>query len=319
VGTYQFAVIATDGTITHRGAATLQVQAPPPPAILGVISPASATLSPGQSANLELTLISENNATGTATFQCSNLSTGSTCTFNPTTTTLPSNGNVTDQLTVQVTSATPVGTYPFTVVATVGTITQQIAATLQVQAPPNFSGSITPSSATLSVGQSANFSITLNSQNGANGSVSLACLNVPSGTTCAFNPTAANLPANGSASDTLTVQVNSRPTIAPPVTSIPWTPTGGWPGTLPFLAGLLLAIFVIVAAGGDRKQRLAALAVLLFVAAALLVATLACGGGGSTGSSTPAPAPVTFTISVQASGAGVSTPQSLGSLTITVN
>jgi subtilisin family serine protease len=427
VGTYQFTVIATDGTITRQVAATLQVQASPPPNILGVISPASATLSPGQSANLEITLISENSAAGTLSLQCSGIPSGSTCSFNPTTTTLPANGSVTDQLTVQVGSAVQIGTYPFSVVATVGSITNQIAVTLQVQGPPdfsgaispasatvtvgqsasfainlisqndatgnvnlqclnipsgtactfnptvpslpandnvtdqltvqassaaqvgtypftvlatlgtithqiaatlqvqestgppNFSGSISPTSATLSAGQSANFSITLNSQNGASGSVSFQCLNVPSGTTCTFNPTTANLPANGNASDTLTVQVNSRPAVAPPVTSIPWSRMGGWLGALPFLAGLLLATFVIVAASGGREQRLAALVVLLLTAASLLVATLSCGGGGSTVSGPPPPAPVAFTITVQASGAGVSTPNNIGSLTITVN
>jgi hypothetical protein len=286
------------------------------------ISPTSATVSPGQSANFGLTLTSQNGATGSVSFQCLNLPNGTTCTFNPTAPTLPANGSVTDQLTVQVSSTAQVGTYPFVVAATLGTITHQIAATLQVQTPPppDFSGSISPTSATLSVGQSANFGITLNSLYGATGSVSLACLNLPSGTTCTFNPTTVSLPANGTASDTLTVQVNSRPAIAPPVTSLPWTPTGGWLRTFPILAGLLLATFVVVAAGSGRRRKLAPLVVLLFIAASLLVATLSCGGGGGgTGNGQTPPPPVTFTITVQASGAGVSTPKNIGTVTITVN
>jgi len=318
-GTYPFNVVATVGSITNQIAATLQVQGPPD--FSASISPTSATATIGQSASFAINLISQNDATGNVNLQCLNIPSGTACTFNPTVPSLPADDNVTDQLTVQVSSTAQVGTYQFAVVATVGTITHQIAATLQIQAPPppGFSGSISPASATLAVGQSANFSITLNSQNGATGSVSFQCLNVPSGTTCTFNPTTANLPANGNASDTLTVQVNSRPAVAPPVTSIPWSRMGGWLGALPFLAGLLLATFVIVAATGGRKQRLAALVVLLLTAAALLLATLSCGGGGSTGSGPPPPAPVTFTITVQASGAGVSTPQNIGSLTITVN
>jgi len=315
-GTYPFNVVATVGTMTNQIAATLQVQGPD---FSGAISPASATVSVGQSTNFTITLNSQDGETGSVSLQCSNLPSGATCAFNPSAPALPANGSVTDQLSVQVSSTAQVGTYPLTVTATVGTITHQIAATLQIQPPPAFSGSINPGSATLSVAQSANFNITLNSQYGATGSVSFQCLNVPSGTACTFNPTTVNLPANGNASDTLTVQVNSQPAIAPPLTSIPWTSTVGRLGTLRFLAGLLFATLVIIASTGGRKRRPAALVVLLFIAASLLVATLSCGGGGSTPSSPPPPSPVTFTITVQASGAGVSTPQNIGSLTITVN
>jgi hypothetical protein len=183
---------------------------------------------------------------------------------------------------------------------------------------PDFSGSISPSSATLSVGQSANFNITLNSQNGANGSVSFQCLNVPSGTTCTFNPTSVSLAAAGSASDTLTVQVNSQPALAPPVTYRPWAPTGGWLGTPSMLVSLLLATLAVLAATSIRKRRLAPSVLLLFIVTSLLVATLSCGGGGG-GTGPPPPPPVSFVITVQASGAGVSTPQNIGLLTITVN
>src|SRR5208337_659624 len=206
----------------------------------------------GQSTNFTITLNSQDGETGSVSLQCSNLPSGATCAFNPSAPALPANGSVTDQLSVQVSSTAQVGTYPLTVTATVGTITHQIAATLQIQPPPAFSGSINPGSATLSVAQSANFNITLNSQYGATGSVSFQCLNVPSGTACTFNPTTVNLPANGNAADTLTVQVNSQPAIAPPLTSIPWTSTVGRLGTLRFLAGLLFATLVIIASTGGR-------------------------------------------------------------------
>jgi hypothetical protein len=316
-GTYSFTVQATVGTVTAQATGYLIVQGPD---FSAGISPALARVLVGQSANFTLTLDSQNGAAGTVAFQCLYIPSGVTCTFNPAAPTLPANGSVTDQLTVQVGSSAAVGTDQFTLAVTVGTITHQVQVMLQVQAPPDLSGSISPTSATLSVGQSANFSITLNSQNGATGSVSLACLNVPTGTTCTFNPTSPNLPANGSTSDTLTVQVNSRPAMAPPVASIPEPPTVHWLGTLPILAGLLLAAFVIVAASGGRKRRLAPLVLLLFTAAWLLFATLSCGGGGgSTGGGSQSPSPAVFTITVQASGAGVSAPNNIGSLTITVD
>jgi hypothetical protein len=316
-GTYTFNVVATLGTITSETAVTLQVQAPD---FSGTISPATGTVPIGLSTNFTITLSSLNGDTGSASFQCPNAPSGVSCAFSPTSPTLPANGSVTDQLTVQAGSTAQVGTYSLTVAATVGAVTHQIAATLQIAQPPGLNGGISPSSATLSVGQSANFTITIYSENEASGSVSFQCLNVPSGTTCSFNPTSVNLAASGSASDTLTVQVNSQPSMAPPMSSIRWTtPTGGWLGTFSLLAGLLLATLVIVAARGGRKRRLAALVCLLFIAASLLVVTLSCGGGGSSGSGPPPPPPVTFTITVQASGAGVSSPQDIGTVTITVD
>ena len=47
VGTYQFSVVVTDGTFTSQAAATLQVQALPPPSIQGIISPSSPVMSTG--------------------------------------------------------------------------------------------------------------------------------------------------------------------------------------------------------------------------------------------------------------------------------
>jgi len=420
VGTYQFIVTVTDGTFTSQAAATLQVQASPPPAIQGVITPSSPTISAGQSAGLEITLLSQYGAAGSVSVQCAGNPGGTTCAFNPAAVNLPANGSATDQLTFEVGSSVPEGSYTFNVVATVGNLSNQIPVTLEVQAPdfsgvigpgagavpigestsfsinltslngetgvvsfkclnppsgvsctfspaspvlpvdgtlveqvsvqassaaqtgnytltvsaaigslthqysaaldiesaPGFTGSITPGSTTLSVGQSANFTIGLNSQSGATGNVSFQCLNAPSGTACTFNPTAASLPANGNVSDTLTVQVNSRPAFAPVLPSVPWTPAIGWLGTLTVLAGLLLAGFLIIVA---RKQRLTPRVALAIIGGSILITALSCGGGGSPPSGQSPPQPVTFMISVQASGAGISTPQNVGSVTITVD
>jgi hypothetical protein len=419
VGTYQFTVIATDGTFTQQVAAALQVQASPPPAILGAISPSSPTIGAGQSAGLQITLLSQYGAAGSISLQCSGNPSGTTCAFNPAAVNLPANGSATDQLTLQVGSSVPSGSYTFNVVATVGSLSNQIPVTLQVQAPdfsgtigpglgavpigestsfsinlaslngetgavsftclnppsgvtcafspasptlpangslieqvsvqassaaqtgnytltvsanignithqysatleiesaPGFTGSITPGSTTLSVGQSANFTITLNSQSGATGNVSFQCLNVPTGTACTFNPTAANLPANGSVADTLTVQVNSMPALAPLLPSIPWAPAIGWLGTLSIVACVLFATLIVMA---TRKRKLAALLVLSIIAASILLTAVSCGGGGSPPSGSAPPSPVTFMITVQASGAGINTPQNVGTVVIAV-
>jgi hypothetical protein len=351
-GTYQFEVVVTDGTITDEVAATLQVEGAATPGLIAQIDPPSTIVYPGNSASFEISLISQNGAAGTATFQCLGMPSGTSCTFSPATATLPSNGRVSTQLTVPVSSSLQVGTYPFNVQANVGSITNQVVGALIVQQPPEINGSISPTSATLSVGQSSNFTITLNSENGAAGSVSLTCMNAPTGTTCTFNPTSPNLPANGSASDTLTVQVNSMPAVAPPVGFIPWKHMGDWLSeelqgsfaalrmaeavlsttmmvkvieqaarSVPILACLLLAALAIVAVTGARQRRLAPLVVLLFISVCLLVVTLSCGGGGggTGGGGSQPPAAKVVTITVQANGAGLSAPQNIGTVTLTVN
>jgi len=222
-------------------------------------------------------------------------------------------------LTVQTQNVAP-GAYQFTVSGTVGSLTHSASATLQVGSA-DFTGSVSPTSASLSVGQSARFTVTLNSQNGATGTVSFQCLNVPSGSTCIFDPAAPTLPANGSLSDALTVQVNSRPASAPPRTPAPWTIPRGQPQTFWPLAIPLAACLVIAVALKRWKLRLSASAVSLIIVTCFLLVAESCGvgGGGSTSPLNPGPSPVTFTITVQASVEGVSTPKTLGTLTITVN
>jgi hypothetical protein len=188
-----------------------------------------------------------------------------------------------------------------------------------VQAPPSFNGSTSPSSATISVGQSASFAIALSSQNGATGAVSLQCLNVPSGTTCAFNPTSPTLPANGSVSDQLTIQVTSRPAAPVPRSPCWQTPPNGHLPT----AWLLGAVALCLAVGIELRRRKVCNSVSMAAALGLVLvflATASCGGGGGSGSGpNPTPSPVVVTITVQASVADISTPQTVGTLTLTVN
>jgi hypothetical protein len=231
---------------------------------------------------------------------------------------LPANGSVTDALTVQVSSSVTAGSYPFTVTATSGSLTASASATLVVQPAPSFSGSISPTFATLSVGQSANFTITLNSQNGAAGAVTLQCLNVPAGTTCTFNPSSPTLPANGSVNDTLTVLVSSRPAVAPPVWHLPWKPPDAPLRVILLLVALAACLTLAAPLRRWKLTRAASVAALLSTALLVLATSFCGGGGGSTGPS-PTPTPVQEAITVQGSVAGVSGTQTLGTITITVD
>jgi hypothetical protein len=319
-GSYTFTVTATSGPLTHTATATLVVLAAP--GITSSIAPTSATVTAGQSTNFGITLNSQDGATGTVGFQCAGLPSGTACTFVPVAPTLPANGSVSDTLTVLVISSVAAGSYPFTVSATSGSLSTSVNATLVVQPPPSLSGSMSPASATLSVGQSTNFAITLNSQNGATGAVTLQCMNLPSGTTCSFNPAAPMLPANGTVSDTLTVQVNSMPAASAPRILAPWPFPTDHVGAMRLFFLMLVLGLALTVRTWPRRRRLVASLVVLGSIGLLFLASASCGGGGSgggSGGSPSPPAPVVVTIPVQANGAGVATTQSIGTLTLTVN
>jgi hypothetical protein len=87
---------------------------------------------------------------------CQGLPAGATCLFGSTALALPVAGFVGDGLIVQVGSSVPIGTYPFVVTATDGSVTQQLKLTLNVA---DFSVSLTPAAVTIQTGNSTNLSL----------------------------------------------------------------------------------------------------------------------------------------------------------------
>src|SRR5688572_33405272 len=87
---------------------------------------------------------------------------------------------------------------------------------LQVSAQPGFTVSVTPSSRTVTQGQSATYTVTVQSINGFSGSIALSALNLPGdlviqGT--GFSPQTVAVPSNGSVNSTLTIATyNQTPT-----------------------------------------------------------------------------------------------------------
>jgi hypothetical protein len=115
-----------------------------------------------------------------------------------------------------------VGTYPVTVSAfstPPGDFTIQLigtAAGITHQAPPltlrvqNATAGVSSTSASIAVGSSANFNVSVNSQNGLTDQFTYSCPSVPAG--LSFNPPSGTLPANGTLTSVLTITVNSSPT-----------------------------------------------------------------------------------------------------------
>jgi hypothetical protein len=129
---------------------------------------------------------------------------GSTATFNPTTV---NGGSGTTTLTVA-TAACPsslYNTYRLTVTATSGALAHSGNVFLGARGTAgDFTGSTTPSSQTITVGQSATYTVSTMALNGFSQDISLSVSGLPPGARASFNPGAA-LIFQGTGSATLTV------------------------------------------------------------------------------------------------------------------
>ena len=176
---------------------------------------------------------------------------------------------------VRPTVTCPFGTNNETLTVTNNGVTLSQAASVQITVT-DFTVGASQSSRTVSRGQSATYTLSVNPQYGAfANSVSLACSNLPARSACSFSPTSVTPGAGGSTS-TLTISTTApsasfkEPFRQPPV-------YGLWIG--------LMALSLIVIASIRRFARTRALA--LYVSAGLLGLFLAswaaCGGGGGGG------------------------------------
>ena len=126
---------------------------------------------------------------------------GAQASFSPASVTPP--GGTT--LNVTTTAQTPAGTYPLTITARSGLIVRHVTVSLVVNALP-FTLSATPSSRTVSSGQSTTYTVTVNAAGGFGGPVQLSGPDgLPPGASASFSPTT----INGSGSATLTVATSA--------------------------------------------------------------------------------------------------------------
>jgi endoglucanase len=173
--------------------------APPAPDFTLGVGPTPQIITVGASASYTATISALNGFVGTVSFTTSGLPSGATPTFAPTSVT----GSGTSTLTVATDNTVAPATYPFTVTATGGTLTHTANVTLIVnpQPVPDFTLSATPTTATVTSGNSTSYTINVGSLNGFSGNVGLTVSGVPTGATASFNPTS----VAGSGSAMLTV------------------------------------------------------------------------------------------------------------------
>jgi FG-GAP-like repeat/Abnormal spindle-like microcephaly-assoc'd, ASPM-SPD-2-Hydin/FG-GAP repeat len=179
----------------------------------------------------------------------------------------------------------------------------------------DFAISASTTSATVTAGQTASYTLSLASQGGFSGPLSLTCTGAPTAATCSLAPSSVTLAASGATPVTVRVTTTAR-SLAPPATH--HRPLGlGSPRVLLLLALLivtLLPAWTLTGFGRPKRGHLwAALGATLF----LVMLWVACGaGGGTTGLPVMGTPAGTYPLIVAARGSGVTNSVSL---TLTVN
>jgi centrosomal CEP192-like protein len=162
---------------------------------------------------------------------------------------------------------------------------------------PDFAVSFTPSSATITAGQSATFSMTVSAAGGFNQSVALSCTGAPSGSACTISPSSIN-PNGSTATAQVTVSSTARSEVVP--VSAPWP-------LMPILLLLLAIIATVVIWLAVRRSNTRIRLAIAIPAFAMLLISLGCGSTGNntvtngSGGGTPAGS---YNLTITATGGG---------------
>ena len=211
-GTFTLTITGTSGTLTHTTTISLTVKAVTSPNFSLSASPSSVTVVQGNSGNTTISVTPSGGFTGSVSLSASGLPSGVTASFgtNPTTST--------SVLTFTASATATTGTATVTITGTSGALSHSTTVTLTVNSAStgNFSLSASPSSQTVTAGNSASYAATITPSGGFTGSVTLSVSGLPSGATARFSVN----PVAGSGNSTLTVNTSSS------------TPTGSYTLTI---------------------------------------------------------------------------------------
>ena len=311
-GQYPFTINLTDGVVTQTLSAAFSIGD-----FSMSITPASQTIGTTDFTAYTLNLQSINGYGQAIQLTCSGLPSGTVCPFGNVPYFPGSQGNY---FQIHTQNATP-GTYNFTITGTSGSLVHTASAQLIVSSG-NFSGSISPTSATISVGGSQNFNVQLNSLGNFQGQVSLSCVSPPNGISCQFVPNPVLVNPNVASTSTFTLNVTTKPASSIPFTVVPrgiFTPNIRILQTAWMLL-VALALFLVIDTWRRRiRDKLRIRPVVLWSAVILLlvgVGLTSCGGGSTGGGGGGGKNPVTVQVTVQ--GTAGSTTVSMGAVTVTV-
>jgi uncharacterized membrane protein len=199
-----------------------------PPDFTLSASPATGTVTAGNSATYTVNVSATNGFTGAVSLSASGLPPGVTAALSPASV----NGSGSSTLTVSTASSTAAGNYTLTVTGTSGgSLTHTATVTLGVT---DFSLSATPSSQTINANGGTSYTATIAGANGFNGSVALSLDGLPAGATSNFSPASIS---GGSGPSTLAISTDCSITPG----TYPLTITGT-SGSLSHSAGINLVV-----------------------------------------------------------------------------
>ncbi len=168
-------------------------------------SPSSVTVAQGNNGTSTITSTVTDGFDSAISLTATGQPTGVTVTFNPTSIT----GAGTSTMTMSVASSTAPGTYTITVKGTSGSTVETTTVSLTVTGTsPNFTISASPTSISISPGNSGHSTITTTISGGFDSAIALSATGQPSRVTVSFSPS--SIPAPGSGSSTMTITVNRR-------------------------------------------------------------------------------------------------------------
>src|SRR6185369_4584239 len=188
-GTYNITIAGTSGNLTRSTTVTLDVMDFAVSAI-----PSSQAVIVGNSISYTASVVASNGFSGTVAWTISGLPAGAAADFSPANV----NGSGDSVLSVSTALNTPSGIYPLTLTGTSGGLSHSTSVTLVVS---DFSVIATPSSQTVTVGNSATYTANAVATNGFGGTVTWTVSGLPNGATADFSPAS----VTGSGSSTLTV------------------------------------------------------------------------------------------------------------------
>ncbi len=199
----------------------LELQTPPLPDFKGVFAPFNASMSPGGSIVIPVTVDPLNGWTGDVVISASNLPNGIVPSYSPV---VVKGGNGSCNITLTSSPGVAVGQYDIILAGNSGSLTHSTEATITVTASPgDFTGSALQTALNTQPGGSVAYTISVMPLYGFTGSVLLNASGLPAGTTASFNPP---IITGGSGTSILTIQT-SMLTPSPSITNVTISGTNG--------------------------------------------------------------------------------------------
>jgi trimeric autotransporter adhesin len=300
-GSYTVIANGVSGTLSRIAALALTVESGLTPDFqISATATTPATVAPGSAATSTVSITPVSGFNSAVALTCSSVVSGVTCSLNPTSVT-PSGTGTTSTLTINTSATTALGTYSVTVSGTSGSNAHSTSVTLTVQVPSDFTlgpASGSPTSQTISAGQTASFNLAFAPTGSFTGTLNLSCSITPAVTpppTCNLSSSSVQISGSGGASVAVAVG-----TTAPVTTSI--VPQVFPPPTLPLAWTLtLLASGWLFVRQRKRLPRLAAPVIVL-----ALASLAGCGGGSSPAHTTPGTPPGTYAATITATSGNLS-------------